>query len=442
MAVKSCQSDVITLTIALALCPIFSLAQVSSSTAQPAVQPQQLPITTQIKKTIVFLESDCIHDFAIDANNLPIDRLVQMPQGDQERILHQLTALSMRLKSVKPSMSKLSPEEAARLFPDPPAGVAPIVIPEQIEWMLQEIIKMTSLTDEDIAGLTQMDLANLPLDNHRGTGFLIGYLDPRLKPQPGDQGQRYFRYLVTNRHVVQPGIEKGTPCKVVSSYILLNRKPDPTHADTYTESDRTDKIFKWITPQDDSVDLAVTPIGFDEKQFDQTAIPTDRFVTAEEIKNRRIVEGDPVLFAGLFVQTFDQVHTLEPIVRSGAVAMIPEGVLQTTLNNKLGHIYLAEAHAFHGNSGSPMFVDPNKFAGVISTPTYKLLGVISGEMFENSDLTLTVASTLSGNIAANSDVSMIVPAPELMKLLDDPELKASRDRTIEAESIPSPEHPQ
>jgi hypothetical protein len=169
-------------------------------------------------------------------------------------------------------------------------------------------------------------------------------------------------------------------------------------------------------------------------------ITTDQFVTEEEVKNRHIVEGDPVLFAGLFVQTFDQVHTLEPIVRSGSIAMIPEGMLRTVLNNRMGHIYLAEAHAFHGNSGSPVFVDPNKFSGIIGGPAYKLLGVISGEMFENSDLTLTVTTTISGNVAANSDVSMIVPAQQLAKLLDDPTLKAERDREFGLLSPSEGEH--
>jgi hypothetical protein len=412
-----------------------------SGLPQQAVQPPPLPITTQIKKTIVFLESDCQHDFNKDAVNLTRDKVLQMTPTQQGAILNQLRMLTLRLRSVKPSMDKLSAEEAARLFPNgPAANVGPNEIPDEIDWLLHEVIKMTAFTEDEISGLTPMNLSMIPLDQYRGTGFLVGYKDARLKAQPGDAGPRYFRYVVTNRHVIQPGIENGTPCKVISSYILLNHRPDAAHADTYTDVIRTANIFKWSTPQDDSVDIAVAPIGFDVKLYDHIAIITDQFVTEEEVKNRLIVEGDPVLFAGLFIQTFDQVHTLEPIVRSGTVAMIPEGMLHTTLNNKEGRIYLAEAHAFHGNSGSPMFVDPNKFSGIISGPSYKLFGVISGEMFENSDLTLTVANSLAGNIAANSDVSIIVPAPELMKLLDAPSLKADRDRIVESLSPSTVEH--
>jgi hypothetical protein len=37
-----------------------------------------------------------------------------------------------------------------------------------------------------------------------------------------------------------------------------------------------------------------------------------------------------------------------------------------------------------------MFIDTNKFAGIISGPSYKFLGVICGEVYENADLTFSV----------------------------------------------------
>jgi hypothetical protein len=418
--------------------PLAATAQISSGTNQPAVQPPSLPVTTQIKKTIVFLESDCLHNVSKELPSLSKDKVIQMPLAQQQAILSQLTTLSLRLRSVKISMNKLSVEEAARLLSGPVTPtLSSVDIADEIGLRLQEIVKMTTLTDQEIENLTPAELSVMPLDQYGETGFLVGYVDAHLKPQPGDKGPRYFRYLVTNRHVIQPGIDVGTPCKVVSSYIILNRRPDATHASRYAETDRIDKLLKWTTPQDDSVDLAVTAIGFNETQVDHLLIPTDQFLTDEDFVTRRIVEGTPVLYAGLFIQTFDQVHTLEPIVRSGTLAMIPEGMLQTTLH-KMGHIYLADSHVFGGNSGSPIFADPNKFAGIISGPTYKLLGVISGEMFENSDLTLSVTNSVSGNIAANSGVSLVVPVSELIKLLDDAGLKADRERIIETPAAPAP----
>ena len=87
-----------------------------------------------------------------------------------------------------------------------------------------------------------------------------------------------------------------------------------------------------------------------------------------------------------------------------------------------------------------MFVDSSKFSGMIMFGTnLKLLGVISQEVFENSDLTLTVATSVSGNIAGNSGVSVVVPVSELAKLLDDPSLKAVRDQQIEQQQTsPNP----
>ena len=170
----------------------------------------------------------------------------------------------------------------------------------------------------------------------------MGYPDSRIKRPPGESQPRLFPYLVTNRHVIQPGIEHGAPCKIVRSSVLLNRKPDATHASTYGETDRIDQLLKWTTSPDDSVDLAVASVGLDESKYDHVLIPTNQFVSDDEVKNHKVVEGDPVLFAGLFVQTFDQLHTLEPIVRSGSLAMIPEESLRMTLGNKPGHVYLAE----------------------------------------------------------------------------------------------------
>jgi hypothetical protein len=65
-----------------------------------------------------------------------------------------------------------------------------------------------------------------------------------------------------------------------------------------------------------------------------------------------------------------------------------------------------------------------------ASPSYRLIGVISGEVFENSDMTLNVTATVSASVAGNSDVSVVVPVSELAKLLENPQLKAERDRIV------------
>jgi hypothetical protein len=291
---------------------------------------------------------------------------------------------------------------------------------------------MSSLTEEDVDRLTPAERSALPVDQIRGTGFIVIYNDTRIPvAAAGKAGDGGFQYLVTNRHVAQPGIENDKPCAaIVSSSLLLlvNRKPDSTDHAPRSQLITIGNNVKWFVSTDASVDLAVLPFPLSQDIYDFIGIPLNIFTTQEMVDQKVVVEGDPIVFSGLFMQSFVQLHSLEPIVRSGTLAMVPNGQMETTLH-KLGRVYLAEVHTFGGNSGSPVFIDTSKFAGIIGL-SYKLLGVISGYMYENSDLTLQVTTSLSGNLAANSDVSIVVPAVELKKLLDVPELQAARDSYV------------
>ena len=220
------------------------------------------------------------------------------------------------------------------------------------------------------------------------------------------------------------GIEDGKPCHVLNYFVLLNRKADSAQNAPHAESVNVTGA-NWHFSTDESVDLAVIPFSAPPEIYDYERIPVGEFATQEMVEKRLVVEGDPVLFSGLFIQSFQQMHSLEPIVRSGTLAMVPNGLMETTLH-KLGRIYLAEAHSFGGNSGSPLFVDTAKFSNPIGF-SYKLLGVISGEVLESSDFVMRVTTSYTASVAANSDVSIVVPAMEIKSILDDPSLQALRD---------------
>jgi hypothetical protein len=183
----------------------------------------------------------------------------------------------------------------------------------------------------------------------------------------------------------------------------------------------------WAFPDDDTVDLAATQFPLSNTKYDFMTIPINLFVTQEMIQKNEVVEGDPVIFTGLFIQ-YAGIISLEPVVRSGAIAMLPQNLIQTTLH-KLGHVYLAEAHAFGGNSGSPMFVDVNKFKNSFGFD-YKFLGVVTGEIQETEDLTLNVTTTYKGSVSANSNVSVIVPVFEVNNLLMSPTFQHLRDAYV------------
>jgi hypothetical protein len=339
------------------------------------------------------------------------------------------------MEAVRASMSKLSPEEAAHLKKPNPRTNDPAELATEGEWRASILLKMTALNPADTQDMTPTELDALAPDTYLGTGFLIAVPDSRLKLPPVADATQVtgFTYLVTNRHVVQPGIDIGKPCKVpLGSFVILNHKPDSAHLSVYAKILRFDGGTKWHFSTDDSVDLAVMLAPISNDEFDFIRISTTQFLTLDEMRNRKAVEGDPLLFSGLFIQFFDnEIKSLEPIVRSGSLAMVPEGLLPTTMQRKPGHVLLADAHVFHGNSGSPVLIDTSRFAGGFGF-SYRFLGVICGEVYENADLTFTVTTSISGTVGANSDVSIVVPAWQILDILGLPDVKKERDDVIAA----------
>jgi hypothetical protein len=351
-----CSKSIILLTLTFSFfASLGAFGQAQPSASPQAPTPSKLPFTTQIKKSVVFIRTNCVH-----------------MTSDQE-------------------LAAMSPEDRAR-------------------W-----------TDEGIAKLKPEELARLRQDSYIGTGFIVSILDERLGKDMG------FSYLVTNRHVVQPGIENGKPCKVVNYSISINHIGMPANPMPYLQSLPVNPEGVWAFPDDDTVDLAATQFPLSNTKYDFMTIPINLFVTQEMIQKNEVVEGDPVIFTGLFIQ-YAGIISLEPVVRSGAIAMVPQNLIQTTLH-KLGHVYLAEAHAFGGNSGSPMFVDVNKFKNSFGFD-YKFLGVVTGEIQETEDLTLNVTTTYKGTVSANSNVSVIVPAFEVNNLLMSPTFQHLRDAYV------------
>jgi hypothetical protein len=152
-----------------------------------------------------------------------------------------------------------------------------------------------------------------------------------------------------------------------------------------------------------------------DKYWDFQVIPLSMFEDANSAPPDNLIEGDPVIFAGLFVQ-FAGVQRFEPIVR-GRIAMIPDEKVNGTLK-KPASAYLTEAHSYRGNSGSPMFVNFGGFrnGAMLVADRYKFLGVVAGGYHEGADFTLNVATTYRGQAEANSGISVIVPAAEVKSL--------------------------
>jgi hypothetical protein len=187
----------------------------------------------------------------------------------------------------------------------------------------------------------------------------------------------------------------------------------------------------WVLPQDDSVDLAAIPLGPNPARFDYITLALDMFASDDLLRQQRIAEGEPVFFAGFFYQ-FPGTSRMEPIVRQGIIAMMPSDKIPFV--NIAEKLYLADLHAFGGNSGSPAFINLAGYhnGSLVVGENYRLLGVVNGEVTEDENFNLKLTNTLKGTAKANSGISTIVPADEIRTLLDDPRLQKLRDDTVNA----------
>jgi hypothetical protein len=257
-----------------------------------------------------------------------------------------------------------------------------------------------------------------------GTGFFVVVPDKRLGENQG------FVYFVTNRHMADPSVALGHPVQIFGYEISANRRVTP--GDMGIEKTTIPLTFQqWIFSSDPSVDLAVAPFGLDQSKVDFLPIPESMFATKDIVISRQISEGDSVLFTGFFAQ-FPGQQKIEPVIREGILAMLPDEKIPTTLGQP-GDLYLADMHSFHGNSGSPVFVNMSGFRNgnmILGAPSFLLLGIISGFMYETADLQLQAATTITGTIGANSGITTIVPIDELKAILDSPELQRQRDAII------------
>jgi hypothetical protein len=315
-----------------------------------------LPFAAQLRKVVVLIETDCLHE--------------------------------------------PTPEELAKLTPE-----------ERAMW-----------TPEGIARLTDQQMATMKQDKWLGTGFIVRILDSGLVAKLGkDSG---YNYLVTNRHVIQPGIEHGHPCKVVRRYIGANLKDKSSTGGEHLQMVPQVINDGWEFPTDEAVDLAATNFLGQADDWDFQVFNDSMFVPQEALEKEKVAEGDSVLFAGLFIQYVGG-SRLEPIVRSGKIAMLPRDLINTTLG-KPGHVILAEVHSFGGNSGSPVFVEVHPDRSSLAFH-YEFLGVVAGEVYETSDLTLQATTSYKGNLQANSNISMLIPAEEVRVLLFKPEFVKQRD---------------
>jgi hypothetical protein len=148
----------------------------------------------------------------------------------------------------------------------------------------------------------------------RGTGFFLLYPEKRLGEKMG------FTYLVTNRHVAQCWDDDYHPMQVQSISVRVNLTTG-SFATVPLKGSGNGNV-NWIYPSDESSDLALFPLPFDQNKVDFLPIPVDVLASDDAMRDE-IFEGDKIVFSGFFYQ-FPGERRMQPIIREGILAMMPD----------------------------------------------------------------------------------------------------------------------
>jgi hypothetical protein len=261
--------------------------------------------------------------------------------------------------------------------------------------------------------------------NLGGTAFMIGVEDAWCN---------LHYYLVTARH----------------SILELEGREYLVRANT-TDGHFKEVTFKgdekwWYHPtEEESVDVAVIPWKLADDDATSCFTP-EEFLTDEKRVKEDIGIGDAVYTVGLFTKLRGEQRNT-PIVRSGAIAMMPQEMLpDAKIGNWRGPIdaILIEARSVGGLSGSPVFVresrmdvevihdqegeDFNKTEAVGSFWHLHLLGLAHGhwEIFPDDKNNVRIWSVTKEDRSINLGIAVVVPAKKILETLNHPELQALR----------------
>ncbi|HEU5340871.1 hypothetical protein [Edaphobacter sp.] len=193
----------------------------------------------------------------------------------------------------------------------------------------------------------------------------------------------------------------------------------------------------WFFHPDETVDVAILPMAsLRLNEYDYQDISTNLFLTSARSEEYEIGCGDDVFTIGLFTP-FTGVLRFTPIVRTGVIAMMPDGRVHHPEFGSM-EAYLTESRSLGGLSGSPVFVrDTVSVQGVntegkprpFSAPAgFHLLGLLSGHW--------DAPGTTRHSAGLNMGISLVVPAAKILEALSSPSLTALREEAFQRGLIP------
>jgi hypothetical protein len=271
------------------------------------------------------------------------------------------------------------------------------------------------------------------LDGTLGTAFFVYYPDPRGGKDYG------FTYVVTAKHVLKDEPERKYLDKV---RIRMNNKNGVGVAFATLDVSDSNGSLKWFDDKDDpNADIAVLLALPSADQVDYRTISSQMLADAESLKKSNVSEGDQVYLVGLMPQFTGEKHNY-PVVRHGYIALLSDEPIPLTPQVK-EKVYALELGSWPGQSGSPVFLSlsGNRHGGFQVGESYVLLGVMLGFVrneipFENVAQTDSVFFGDPSNIG----ISYVLPASEILKVLNSKEAQQQRDEDIQAKTKQTSQH--
>lgn len=270
-----------------------------------------------------------------------------------------------------------------------------------------------------------------------GTGFFVSI-------PAEDQGT--VIYLVTARHVIDASRKYG------QLYLRVNT--------TGSES-----VDGRLSHQDDwflhpQTDVACMAVNLDNvQQPDIRTLPLDVFLSDERLANVpegavAVCEGDEVVNVGLFTSHPGSASRSEPVVRFGHIARMPYDPIPIKMDPAPNgaytpvDAYLCEANSYGGQSGSPIFIyfamdrvpGTINMGGEFGGGSWALLGLVHGHYPDEQDIKVTSGElTGEGKIDFNLGISVVIPAQDILNLLNSEDAVEQRKKAADeqrAKSVP------
>jgi hypothetical protein len=166
---------------------------------------------------------------------------------------------------------------------------------------------------------------------------------------------------------------------------------------------------------------------------DYLTFPLNSFSTENSLKQSKVSEGDSVYLVGLMPQ-FTGENRNYPVVRHGYIALLSDEPIPLGPNVK-EKVYALELGSWPGQSGSPVFLSLGgmRNGAMMLGESFFLLGLMLG-FVPNQRPFETVSPTNSVLLGdpSNIGISYVLPASEILKVLNSKEAQQQRDADIKA----------